>query len=487
MRGFSRLPIFDVRLLGAIAAAMIALARLWNPSPGPKFVRSQLARGELGVQVTSLASSPTARQVATTNTAGRVALRSQEGGWRIDRYLDFPGFASAVAFSVDGQLLAAAGKPSGICVWDLESSQNTPAKVIMAPIQRATRLLFSPDGKSLAVTTDLDGTILLWDLAAQREHMVLHQPSPVTSIAFSPDGRWLATGGGRFDQSVFLWDLSTGKPRALLEHGRGPAVALAFSPDGATLASANFPEHHVRLWDIETGRVRRAFAEHTHSMNSVAFSPDGTLLATAGNDGMIGLWTVATGQQRARLDGQATCLRTVAFSSEGRTLVLATAPGPVKILPAGLPQAGLVARCSETPDLELTADRVWPDLMLVKAVEVDGIVVDETGQPVVGADVYAIDEGPLRQDVVTKTGPGGSFHLHQLDQHSCDGVDRPAAGSGVVGSAGPPARQSRPPAHCRGNGRDRRSGNAGLPDEQSRPSYAVIPSEARRPVRLARS
>jgi WD40 repeat protein len=186
-----------------------------------------------------------------------------------------------VAFSVDGQLLAAAGKPSGICVWDLKSSRNKPAKVMMAPIQRATRLLFSPDGKSLAVTTDLDGTILLWDLAAQREHMVLHQPSPVTSIAFSPDGRWLATGGGRFDQSIFLWELYTGKPRALLEHGRGPAVALAFSPDGATLASANFPEHHVRLWDIETGRVRRVFADHTHSMNSVAFSPDGTLLATA--------------------------------------------------------------------------------------------------------------------------------------------------------------------------------------------------------------
>ena len=86
---------------------------------------------------------------------------------------------------------------------------------------------------------------------------------------------------------------------------------------------------------------------------------------------------------------------------------IAAAPGVVKILPAGLPKAGLVPRYSEAPELELTTDQVWPDLKLVKAVELDGIVVDETGQPVVGAEVYVLDEGPQRQDEVTRTGPGG--------------------------------------------------------------------------------
>ena len=94
---------------------------------------------------------------------------------------------------------------------------------------------------------------------------------------------------------------------------------------------------------------------------------------------------------------------------------IAAAAGVVKVLPAGLTLAKLVPRYSETPDLELTADRAWPDLKLFRATEIDGIVVDEKGQPVVGADVYVLDGGPLRQEEMTRTGPGGSFHFRQLD------------------------------------------------------------------------
>ena len=323
MIGFSKLSFFDARLLGAIAVALIAVTKLSSPEPVHVCARPRIARGEPGTQIMSCALSPASTRIATTNAAGRVSLRSPETGWQIERFLDFAGYARAVTFSPDGQWLAAAGLAPGICLWDLRSPGRQPTQTIVLPIKRPKSILFSPAGPYLAVTTDFDGTILLWDLSTRRERMVLHQPSPAVRIVFSPDGRWLATGG-KHDWSILLWDLQTGACRILLEHGPGPAMALAFSPDGALLASASFPEHHARLWELTTGQVCRIFEGHSRSLNSIAFSPDGSLLPTAGNDGILGLWKVATGQRRVSLDSQATWLRAVDFSTDGQTLVLAT-------------------------------------------------------------------------------------------------------------------------------------------------------------------
>ena len=322
--GSSKLRIFDLRLLGSIAVVLITVMTLANPEPAQKLAGSRIARGELGAQVMSFAISPTSSQIATTNTAGRVTLRAAETGWQIERLLDYPGYARAVAFSPDGRSLAAGGIEPGVCLWDLSSPKCEPTRTIVIPIQRAGYMFFSPDSQSLAITTDLDGTILLWDLAKQRERMVLHHPSPVMSIAFSPDGRRLATGGTKNDCSILLWDLETGSRQVLLEDGHGPAMALAFSPDGRPAGlgqslRASCPPLGPQDTSGASG-VRGTWC----SLNSVAFSPDGSLLATAGNDGTVGLWTVATGQREASLDGQATCLRTVAFSPDGRTLFLSS-------------------------------------------------------------------------------------------------------------------------------------------------------------------
>ena len=314
---------FDVRLVGAIVVALIILAELLTPESAQSLAQPWIAQGDVGIQVTSFAFSPTGDRMATTNTSGRVALRAREKGWQTERSLDFRGYACAVAFSPDGRLLAVGGYASSICLWDLRSASCEPATTMVVPIRRATHLLFSPDGKSLAFTTNHDGTVFLWDLEKRRERIVINHPSTVSSIAFSPDGRWLATGG-RDDRSIILWSLETGARSPLLENGPGPTIALAFSPYGALLASANVWERHVRLWDLNTRRECRIFVGHTRSLNSVAFSPDGLLLATAGNDGMLGLWEVATGERLVSLEVQATSLRTVAFSPDGRTVVLAS-------------------------------------------------------------------------------------------------------------------------------------------------------------------
>ncbi len=319
----SKLPFCDLRLFAAAAAAAIVVHSLSKPEFAKKLDRSQVAPGEHAVQIMSFALSAANAQIATTNSAGRIAIRSPASGWQIERFLDFPGFASEVAFSPDGRSIAVVGSAPGIYLWELGCPMSEPTQARLSTIERAKHVIYSADGQSLAVTSDCDGTIVIFDLATRRERMFLHQPSPVGRIVFSPDGRWLASTG-KFGRSILLWDLQTGSRRKLLEDGSGSIMALAFSPDGAFLASAGFPEHHVRLWDVKTQQVCRDFTGHSHSVNSVAFSPDGSLLATAGNDGMLGLWTAETGQRLVCLESQATCLRTVAFSPDGRTVILAT-------------------------------------------------------------------------------------------------------------------------------------------------------------------
>jgi WD40 repeat protein len=320
---FSRHAILDLKLLGAIAAALMLLAVALDPKPVQKLAHPRFARGEPGVQITSSSFSPTAQLMVTTNTDGAVTLRGISTAWPIERSLDFPGFAQAAAFSPDGRFVAAVGFEPTICIWDLSSSGGVPATTAELPIERANHVVFSPDGHSLVVTTAIDGAILLWDVESRRERATLRHTCPVVNVAVSPDGKWLATSG-RDDRPVYLWDLEAGVRHVLFEDRPARIMALTFSPDGSVLASASVDEHQVRLWDVKTRRACRVFAGHTCSVNSVAFSPDGRLLATAGNDGIVGLWTVSTGERRASLDGHANSLRTVAFSPDGRTLALTT-------------------------------------------------------------------------------------------------------------------------------------------------------------------
>ena len=104
--------------------------------------------------------------------------------------------------------------------------------------------------------------------------------------------------------------------------------------------------------------------------------------------------------------------------ADGR-YTIATRPGTIQLQPSSVPRAYLGLYSKECPKLEVTADRTWPDLKLAPAMELDGIVVDPDGQPVVGAEVFVLKPNPagfgLQNDAPIRTGPGGTFHLEQLE------------------------------------------------------------------------
>ena len=177
---------------------------------------------------------------------------------------------------------------------------------------------FSPDGKLLA-SGSWDTTIGLWNVETGREIRVLTgHTRGVESVAFSPDGKLLASGS--WDNTIGLWNVETGREiRVLTGHTRG-VESVAFSPDGKLLASGSW-DTTIGLWNVETGREIRVLTGHTRGVNSVAFSPDGRLLASGSDDKTIRLWNVETGTGIGVLSKRHTrTVYSVAFSPDGRLL-----------------------------------------------------------------------------------------------------------------------------------------------------------------------
>ena len=293
----------------------------------------------------------------------------------------------ALAFSPDNQTLATAGDDRLIHTWSATS--GAPFDVLKGHEAAVSWLGFAPNGD--LISTAGDRAAVVWNLTPEwkleRTIGTGEAKSPITdrvnALAFSRDGKLLATGSGEPSRGggISLWNVADGALVRDMPTVHSDAVlGLDFSPDGKFLASGA-ADKMARVIDLATGKVARTFEGHMHHVLAVSWSLDGRTLATAGADNLVKVWDATNGERKKNIEGYEKEVTAVRFTGASSTLLTSSGDNRVRLV-------GLDGK-------EVRAFPEVTDFMQAAAITADGKVVIAGGQDGVLRVWNAADGKPL--------------------------------------------------------------------------------------------
>ena len=232
---------------------------------------------------------------------------------------------TCLAFDGDSFLASASGDNT-IRLWNTDTGES---RELDGHRDRVYAVAFSPDGKRLA-SAGWDATVRIWDVATATEAMppLEGHEGWIWCVAFNPDGSLLASGGT--DSTVRIWNTNEGTLAGTIDGHHLKVHSVAFSPDGQRLASAS-ADRTVRIWNPHTGDELQEPLQHDERVYSVAFSPCGTMLASAGDDNRVTIWDAHTGDELRTLRGHAAAVNSICFTPDAGHLLTASDDGTVRL------------------------------------------------------------------------------------------------------------------------------------------------------------
>jgi WD40 repeat protein len=325
--------------------ALVALVWAWRAYAAVREEARRSASRELALQSSQLLDEQLDLAVLLAQAAGRIAptpearrslMTALQHNPRLWRFLPDGADAASrrvVAFAPDGTRLAVAGAAESIELWDVGASRPLPwSPLALDGAFEVRSVAFSPDGRWLAAggkTADNNGLLGLWDVSVTppRRYVTPEAGTVIRSLAFCSQGGSTRLAWNTKDE-VSLWLLrGTEKPQRLQQ---GPRIArVAMTPDCAQLAVGAESDGGIQLWSFAgpAGKlVRRPLAgSSVHDLKVLAFDPAGGQLAAAGKESTVTLWDLSTTQPRSLKPGKR--VRNLAFRPDGKTLAVAGAAG----------------------------------------------------------------------------------------------------------------------------------------------------------------
>lgn len=306
-------------------------------------------------KIRSLSCSPGGNEFASASSDGSVRIHASNSGTILRTLIGHIDQVSVVVYSPDGKLLVSVSTDRTLRVWDAETGSGL--RVFRGHTRSVTSVLFDTDGKHV-ISASFDGTIRRWNVEIDGDvgEIISSHLDEVRYICLSPNERILAFTGR--DGVIRFINLTHGSIIDQLFVSDAPVKALAFSPNGKLIASGN-QNSMVQLWSIDTQmELKRFQGQFSSHVLTTAFSKDGRQLLCGSGGGTIRQWDIETGAELRRLASHTHAILSAVYSFDGRRILSGSVDGTVRIWSSDTTQSTYVREIGQEL-LSLLLDDGW--------------------------------------------------------------------------------------------------------------------------------